>query len=180
MLMTYVRPTVRQQREEQARTQTALVEAESWRTELNSLASRLGFVLDELGAPTMQGNGQFGLSLEGRIRQLAAPTNPEATLRMLEAVVGPEKDDSILCYRKSVELEIAREADGCLSYLEIGYTGGEPDNKVRSRAEALAQYIIERDGILNELHPYAGKYPGTSIAWHKERDRLALDAAVRD
>lgn len=46
--------------------------------------------------------------------------------------------------------------------------------------EALAQYIIERDGILNELHPYAGKYPGTSIAWHKERDRLALDAAVRD
>ena len=46
--------------------------------------------------------------------------------------------------------------------------------------EAVAQYVIERDGILDELHPYAGKYPGTSIAWHRERDRLALDAAVRD
>jgi len=46
--------------------------------------------------------------------------------------------------------------------------------------EAVAQYAIERDGILNELHPYAGDYPETSISWHRERDRLALDAAVRD
>jgi len=46
--------------------------------------------------------------------------------------------------------------------------------------EAIAQYAIERDDILNELHPYAGDYPGTSISWHRERDRLALDAAVRD
>ena len=46
--------------------------------------------------------------------------------------------------------------------------------------EAIAQYAIERDGILNELHPYAGDYPDTSISWHRERDRLALDAAVRD
>ena len=46
--------------------------------------------------------------------------------------------------------------------------------------EAIAQYAIERDGILNELHPYAGDYPDTSISWHRERDRMALDAAVRD
>lgn len=46
-------------------------------------------------------------------------------------------------------------------------------------AEAYAQYAIERDSILNELHPYAGDYPGTSIAWHRERDRLALDDVVK-
>jgi len=46
--------------------------------------------------------------------------------------------------------------------------------------KAIAQYAIERDAILDELHPSAGAYPGTSIAWHRERDKIALDAAVRD
>src|SRR4030042_69816 len=111
MLMTYVRPTVRQQREEQARTQTAMV----------------------------------------------------------EAVVGPEKDDSILCYRKSVELEIAREADGSLSYLEIGYTCGEPDNKVRSRAEALALLCehAEQAGI-SISRPLTEGGIADVVAWSEE------------
>ena len=46
--------------------------------------------------------------------------------------------------------------------------------------EARAAHAIERDGILNELHPYAGDYPETSISWHRERDKRALDAVAKD
>ena len=47
-------------------------------------------------------------------------------------------------------------------------------------AEAYAAYVIERDGLLNELHPFAADYPDTSISWHRERDKRALDAVVKD
>ena len=46
--------------------------------------------------------------------------------------------------------------------------------------EAYAAYVIERDDGLDELHPFAGDYPDTSISWHRERDKRALDAAVKD
>jgi hypothetical protein len=46
--------------------------------------------------------------------------------------------------------------------------------------EAVAGYAVERDSLLDELHPDAKDYPDTSISWHRERDKRALDAAVRD
>jgi len=45
---------------------------------------------------------------------------------------------------------------------------------------AVAKYLIERDAVLDELHPFAADYPDTSISWHRERDKRALDAAVKD
>ena len=84
--MAYMRPTVRQLRDEQKRTIAAGLEAEQWRTELNRMADRLGLVLDELGAPRTQANEQFGLSLEGRIRKLAAAAVAEARAPLVEAL----------------------------------------------------------------------------------------------
>jgi len=46
--------------------------------------------------------------------------------------------------------------------------------------EAVAKYVIERDAVLDELHPFAADYPDTSISWHRERDKRALDAVVKD
>ena len=84
--MAYMRPTVRQLRDEQKRTIAAGLEAEQWRTELNRMADRLGLVLDELGAPRTQANEQFGLSLEGRIRKLARAAVAEARAPLVAAL----------------------------------------------------------------------------------------------
>ena len=45
--------------------------------------------------------------------------------------------------------------------------------------DACAAYFIERDSLLDELHPDAKDYPDTSISWHRERDKRALDEAVK-
>ena len=88
--MAYMRPTVGQLRDEQKRTIAAGLGAEQWRTELNRMADRLGLVLDELGAPRTQANEQFGLSLEGRIRKLAADAVAEARAPLVEALRAVE------------------------------------------------------------------------------------------
>jgi len=45
--------------------------------------------------------------------------------------------------------------------------------------DACAAYFIERDSLLDELHLDAKDYPDTSISWHRERDKRALDEAVK-
>ena len=58
--------------------------------------------------------------------------------------------------------------------------GTKSREEMMNLEDACAAYFIERDSLLDELHPDAKDYPDTSISWHRELDRLALDEAVRD